>query len=63
MTAEPTSALDALAPRKYLTLLALVVGSGLALLAWTQTWFTVHLTAAATRGARSPSRARSPRPR
>ncbi|WP_085367715.1 Trp biosynthesis-associated membrane protein [Leifsonia sp. NCR5] len=29
---------------KYLTLLALVVGSGLALLASTQTWFTVHLT-------------------
>ncbi|GAB3578699.1 hypothetical protein GCM10027406_15350 [Leifsonia lichenia] len=29
---------------KYLTLLALVVGSLLALLASTQTWFTVHLT-------------------
>ncbi|WP_314145889.1 Trp biosynthesis-associated membrane protein [uncultured Leifsonia sp.] len=29
---------------KYLTLLLLVVGSGLALLAATQTWFTVHLT-------------------
>ncbi|QIZ98918.1 Trp biosynthesis-associated membrane protein [Leifsonia sp. PS1209] len=29
---------------KYLTLLALLVGSGLALLASTQTWFTVHLT-------------------
>lgn len=36
---------------KYVTLLALVVGSGLTLLASTQTWFTVHLTSAADSGA------------
>ena len=38
-------------PAKYVTLLALVVGSGLTLLASTQTWFTVHLSSAADNAA------------
>lgn len=36
---------------KYLSMLAVVVGAGLALLASTQTWFTVHLTAEANHAA------------